>query len=502
MLFRSVAPEVVKQAFENSVADTVAKTADELRAKIQQDIRRARVSYEGGEAAIELLMRKDGELPSDWYTRRNHYRNVPVLRRGVRKQAWLAYGEEPALEVWIGDRPPSQTTMMLASKRGKRIEDDEDTNEYSEWVRDTLESNNNAKLVFNAAIARIRDGMAVLKVWGIDENGTAGALPFSALRMDLFPREDAIPIYDPDDRNIILGVLEFRAMQQAWWLWTAERIDKVDGGLNFIESVGDHPIPGTIPFAFYGDGKSLVGDLVEYQKVLINRHSTQWAVERAQSFPVGEMRGQVANEQIADQYGVHGINIGGGLRYLYFPDTQGGFRWVAPEAPLAELRASYLEELKEALWLGAGLSSDVGGGATPEQPMTLAIRWLDAFIDRDQLISEAIAFEDARQRILAAYASEYNDDFGLPSFDAAAVDWEVRFPDTPLPHDDREDRRLAKEEVIAGLRLKSQYVQEYVMPEADAEELGEIMEILEEDNKSAEPEFNFGPTFGEDVAGG
>ena len=439
-----------------------------------------RIAYDGGRDAVEMLIRRLGENHVEWGQRCNHYRNVPVTKRGVNKKAWLVYGSEPELEVWIGDRPPSFRAQVAARQNEETLATDSSSADYAEWVRDVLEVNNNARLVFQAAIQRIRYGQAACKLW-VDEELDKDKL---VLRMDLFARWDVRPIFDPNDPDVLLGVVEARVEgdEVKWRLCTADEVVWVKPDLSVTSDAGAHPVPGVIPWTFFGDGEPLIWDLIEYQKVLINRHSTNWAVDRSTAFPVVVMSGDLQNEEKNIQ-GVEGIDIGGGLRYLKFQDPQGGATVLNPNANAAHLQESYEKELQEALWLGAGLPTDAQAqGASPEQPTTVALRWLDSFIDRDQLITEAHVFEDQRQTILAHYGTT---EVGGMSYDVDAVDWEITFKANPLPHDDRADREQDRTDVVAGLRLRGDYVKEHVVPESDPDEHADYMEELEKESGSS-----------------
>lgn len=490
-LFRSVTPDLARQAFYASATD-MSTNLEKWRQETIARTEKADSAYAGGEKAIEFLMRRIGEAWPDWAMRRGHYRNVPVMRWAVHKLAWLCYGTPPSFDIWIGERPPSTLSKLAAEGQGMEVEDYDDSEELSEWITMELEENRNNAMMLRAMRQRILDGQAVVKVWGVDEEGVP-ALPYVGLRMDVLKRCDAMPIYDPDDPDVLLAVAEYRSGSKQWRLWTADRVDMINPDLSVISEEGEHPIPGVIPFAVLGDGTPLLDDLVDYQKVLINRHSLQWAVERAYAFPIGEMKGTPTNQETGASAGgwpesPRAMEIGG-VRYLHFPDPQGGFSWVTPDAPIAELRASYEAELKEALELGAGLPADqtMGSGTTPEQPTTLAIRWIKAFVNRDNLLLEAGAFEDARMHVMVEYGSQYGADFDLPSYQTSEVDWDITFQKNPLPHDDRADRDLARAEVLADLRLESDYIKQYVMPEATLEELKQALMMLKQQKMAGMP---------------
>ena len=491
-LFRSAAPDEVRKAYEASVTDASTTSLKDRREAIQHDLQRVRMAFKGGPEAIEFLMKKTGETPTDWRSRREHYRNVPVTRIVTRTLAWMLYGTPPSIEVWIGDKPPGVRAQLLAVKRGETLARDETSDAYSKWVQDTLDLNRNDQLMVRAGVMRIRDGLCAVKLWGVDD-ANVPTMPFTKVRMDVHKREDAIPIYDPDDPDVLLAALEYRG-DGKWIEWTTDEVIAVNDAMEPIGlDIGEHPVPGTIPFAFFGDGETLIPDLPDYQKVLINKHSTGWAVERATAFPIGVSTGTPLNKEERLKDGTKGINLGGGMRMMMYADPQGGFSLVSPDADLAGLRTSYEGELKEALSLGGGVPEDIGGasGPTPEQPTTIALRWIRSFINRDTLIHDAKAFEDSRQHILAAFAADSDNAFGIGTFESDAADWDVTFTKTPLPHDDRNERDLAMKEVDSNVRLKASYVADFVEPQANSEELTEIMAELDEQGKVQIPDFGF-----------
>ena len=470
---------MARDAYFASSEDIKRNLDDDRRSKIVR-LRRGRAAYAGGSEAIGELVRRPKETPGEWNNRIGHYRNVPVVKHGVNTHAWLLYGMSPMRQVWVGDKPESVLVQMSAETE---TEPDETSEQYSQWVTNQLERNRDSQLTINAACQRIRDGIAVMKIWGVDESGTP-ALPFTRLRMDIHKAEDCWPVYDPDDPDVLLAIAEYR--NKKWILWTADEVRQVKPDLSEDADIGEHPIPGVIPFAVFGDGRSMIADLIEYQKVLINRHSVSWAIERGYAFPTGVMSGTPTNIQTAPGSTLPGqpmaIDVGSGFRYLHFEDPQGGFSWVSADAPVDKLRESYQAELKEAMELGAGLPHEGAGldGASPEQPTTIALRWLRSFISRDRLVLEAMAFEDMRMFILASFGAVYGSDFGLPGLDADAVDWDILFPQNPLPQDKRLQQESERAEVLANLRPEVDYVRRHVATDASVVELGQIMDLLAE----------------------
>ena len=487
-LFRSVTPQLARDAFHASATETTERSLKDTRDAIQSSLRRMRIAFEGGEAVIEELIMREAERPKEMKLRRAHYRDVPVTSTVIRTLAHLLYGQPPKIDVWIGERPPTTQAQLLALSKNEQLATDEASEEYSAWMQETLDANQNNALMLRAARMRLRDNRCAVKVWGVDAEGTGGALPFDRLRMDVHKAEDAIPIYDPEDPDVLLAVAEYR--RDKWLLWTADEINLVDDKMESMVEAGLHPLPGTIPFAFLS-GDPILGWMPDYQKNLINKQSTISAVERAYAFPVYTSSGKLLNSDTTLPDGSKGVDMGG-KRILFYEDPAGGLTAVSVDANVNDMRETYQAELREALNLGGGLPDDIGasGGATPEQPTTVALRWIKSFINRDMLVLEAQAFEGARQHILAAYGAEYSKDFGLKQFDASAVDWSVKFPKNPLPHDQREERELAMREVQAGVRLLADVVADNY-PDADAEELQEIMEALKDQKKTEFPSFGF-----------
>ena len=459
---------------------------------MQGDLQRVRNVYKGGQAAIEELIPRIGETPTQRSNRWAHYRNVPVTKSVIRTLSWLVYGKPPSIDVWIGDKPPGARAQLLAQGRGEELPADEASDEYSQWVQDTFEQNRKRALMLNAGTQRIRDGRGPVKVWGVNEHGVP-VEPFKRLRLDLHKTEDVRFVYDPGDPGQLLAHAEFRG-GEGWLLWTPDEIMWVNEDFSYKKDAGAHPIPGYLPIIPFGDGEPMVQDLPDYQKVLINSQSTRWAVERATAFPIGVSKGKPANQ--ADRYGdgTQSVSLGGGMTMLQYEDPQGGFTLVSPDADVAELRESYKLELEEAMSLAGGIPPESGmsAGTGPEQPTTVALKWLRAFIVRDGLILEAEEFEDNLQRVLAAYGDQYGGDLGLPSFSAEAADWDITFPKNPLPHDDRADKELAMKEILSGVRLDADYMREFVYPDATAEELAQIIEALKAAKAASQPSFGFG----------
>lgn len=479
--------KLVRDAFHASATDTRERSLKDIRSAKKDALRRPRVVYKSGRESLEELLRNPNESISDWLKRVNHFTPVPVYRRSIRKMAWLVYGKPPTLETWLGERPPTTRAVERQVDPASEV--------WSTWVQDMLDLNRNGHLNVKGMRARLRETVAPLKVWGVNANGEIDAPPFKAVRMAFMPPENVERIADPDDERLTLAVVETRGDRNI--LTTTESVMFVKDDLSLDGEAGAHPIPGTIPWAFLGDGSDLFAALIEYERNLINLKSTNNAVHRSQAFPIGEMKGNPTNPEVQAGAGIHGINVSGS-RYLHFPDPAGGFRWVSVEANFAELRANYDAEKSEAENLGGGMpNSGSTSGTAPEQPTTVALRWLDAWVDRDQIILEAKEFEDQKMEILAAFAANSDNEFtammgtgaqGVSVPDKDAVDWNVTFIENPLPHDKREDRKVELQEVSEGVRLKADIVQR-IYPEATEQELGDILEALAEQTKISFPSF-------------
>jgi hypothetical protein len=377
--------------------------------------------------------------------------------------------------------------QIRAREGGAELDVDEDSREVAGWVDDSFESNSFEMLRTNAQIARLRDGLGAVKVWGVDEHGEPGSKPFAGLRIGIKDRVNIHRIMDPDDAERIMGVIEYVPGAGQSRLWTTEEVVWIDDEFNETLQDGEHPTPGVIPFAFLGDGEVKVNDLVEYQKVLINMHSTRWTVERAQGFSIPVVHGARALENTETQLenGVKGVTVGA-LNAMIFEDPQGGLSFATPDAPLGDLRESYKMEMEEAMSLGGGLPAEVGtgGGNVAEKPVTAWFRWMKAFIRKQNMTWEAGQFMDSLFHVMAVYGERHGDDFELPSYSADDTDWENQFSKNPLPKEDLADRQHEAGEVRDNLRLAADYVAQHVKKDSTPEEL---MDYLEELKKGKAP---------------
>lgn len=481
-LFRSVAPIEVQRALEASATATTKENLDDWRNDCKSKLARIRVAYKGGAGAVEMLMKKFGEQPAEWDSRRWRFQNVPVTKRVLDKLNWLVWGQPPQIETWIGDKPPSVLAQLEAIKKGEAAEVDETSQRFNDWVQNTLEENRFwSGLMMRGGIGQLKDGRAPLKIWPMPDfeyNSMKG------LRLDFFQKEDVKPVYDPSDPEVLLGVYEFTVMDGRWKLYTTDEVVYVDAGGTVEGDAGDHPVPGVIPWAFLGCGDSWAEDLIGYQYNLINAQSEMAALGRSTAFPVPVFKGNPSHTERTDPItGVKFFDFGTNHRYIHFPDPTGGFEMVNADAPISELRDAYESLKREAIELGGSLPAELGGmgdGSPSEMTATAAMqRWHSAFAARDTLIQDGTCFIDQMMHVIVAYGDQYGGDFDVPGYDVDAVDWDVNWTRNPIAHDDREERDIQMREVSADLRPKSMYVSEKVMPNATPDELADALEELE-----------------------
>jgi len=149
-------------AFHASAIDHTDGDLSGIRSATADLVNRPRLAYEGGQAAIAELMRKDLEDATSWRNRQNHFRNVPVVGTALPIMAWLVWSGYK-WDVWVGDKPPDLMAQQRAKRDGTEIQEDTRTADVADWFRDTLEDNQFPRITHDATIARQRDGLGVVR---------------------------------------------------------------------------------------------------------------------------------------------------------------------------------------------------------------------------------------------------------------------------------------------------------------------------------------------------
>lgn len=466
MIGRHMDPREVVEAIA-AVGDRSSgpRTPTELLEAAEQAARRPHVAYRGGEEAVEMLIRKAAEAPQSWNARRQHFRNVPVVRQIVDVMTQLVYGQPPDISVWVGEEPIPRGELaellyqQLRAERGW-IEDapeapvrQDAADDLAAWFADLYETNDLNTIRAAVLRERMLCGYGLAKVWPV-------LIPDSETQLLRITCKPAVPVQDPEDADSVIGVVE-RLARGAVRVWGGE------GFLDLDES-GD-PIGGTdaeaaeilrivgIPFAVMGNGRSLVSDAILDQKVAINRDSTLNLLLRRQGFALGVMSGRPLNAPTRDKAsGEEGIALGP-EEMLHMADG-GSFTWASPNAPLGEHREAVKEAVQNSL-RAHGLPEDyyqTGAGVT--QPMAKALSWMPTFLQRHERIAEAEIWEKDLAWLCARYAAAMPQELGAPEFSpddfGCSLDWNPN----PLPTDRTEQINADLQQVTAGTMTKVDFL--------------------------------------------
>lgn len=473
---------------QGEVQESIAAVKVDLtkwRRDKEQELGDIRAATEGGREAIGLMSKGPSETSTEHQHRQSRFRNIPICGFGAAAHAWLLYGEASRSSYWLTDQPiPDFISQVFARKQGKEVKSFEKSAEVNRWYRDVNDANHWGQYSVNAAFDRVRDGASVTKVFERkpQEGRDKGPENVAYARM---PIEDVYKIPHKDNPDQVVAAAEARHNKGKvrWRLWTPFRWDWCDEKLQITEKGEEHAF-GVVPFAWLGDGESLLRDAVLDQKELIHRESIRLIITNAQGFSLLEMKGQPIDNTPEDAgdsnfAGPLGYYSQGPSRVFWFKDGEGGINFASPDAPLEEHRAAANElmvnSMRVSLKLPGDLVSDAGG---PEQPTSIQFHWLISLIQYSALVHEANKYQDQLTEITTSLAA--SGEFGIKKFDRDKLQHEHQFRANPLPHDKAAERELDRLDVASGLMLKEQYVHAWVRKVDDPEEFLAYMQALEQ----------------------
>lgn len=474
------------------------------KAEVEEQLDEIRVATGGGKDAMALIQRGQAETMAELADRKSKFRNVPICGFGAAAHAWLLFGESPRSMYWLEDQPiPDIMAQIFAKRQGKKMPGYDHSADINKWYRDVMDSNHWGQLSIDAAYMRMQDGKSVLKVY---ERPTETTKSAKSIGLALMPREFVKRIPHKDDPSVTVGAVEIRQNGKAlrYRLWTPYRWDWVDETLQKVLETGETHSFGVVPFAWLGNGESLLKDAVLDQKELIHRESIRLIITNSQGFSLLEMHGtpmtmQKTEGQAGEFSGPFGTHGQGPNRVFWFRTPDGSINFASPDAPLDEHRMSTNElmvnSMRVSLKLPGDLVSDSGG---PEQPTSIQFHWLISLIQYTANVHEGVQWMDEITTILAAIASTGN--YGVKRFDKDKLNWEHEFRANPLPHDKQKDREADRLDVASNLMAKEQYVYRWVHKTDDPDELLAYMELLEKQGQASFAPFG-GPDQGQNSTG-
>ena len=471
------------EAIRASATDLPSIT--EHRAALRSRVRLDRVAYAGGHKAIsEFLIQRNREPGQQWAARQKHAHNIPVYRRAADTFARLVYGIAPTRKYWVGDQPRSKSDLITALKSGQTIEQDERTQAIQQWFKDTLDALYFDALMLRAMPLAIRDGARAFKaVPRFDESGAVG------VTIADFDIEHAFPIRAPDNADEIVAAVEtrhindkdhYRLWSASEWYWVDENMRPTRPPAGQLD--GDDNVLGIIPFVWLGDESRAEGnplsDVIGYQRAAINADSALNLGTRLQAHAVPTIKGNaVGGTTQTGKSGEKQVSVN--PWNMMQIEKDGDFYFANPGINLSVLK-EIAESIERKGLEVAGLPEAIisGNAGQNVQPTTLMIQWYTALQIRNAYVMEAGKFEDALTNLLGVIASTYADDYGLPAFSVDpmgtgpdVLDWDITFPESPLPHDRDAAEQRSRDQVEAGFKLLEDHLAEFVYPNDTPEEI-------------------------------
>lgn len=483
MMWRPMSEDMVREAFFAS--GTRLKGIKDLRAAYADKLKGARIAYKGGDAAIEFLIRKEGETALKWNDRRARFRDVPVVSPIVNVHAALIYAIPPDRTVYLGKKPMGReeiASLYLDQLRanGPDVEleipnSDPVSSALQSWYSDTMRENHAQKKMLDGMQRAYRDGYAAAKVVPSllvkDEPVT-----FTGVSFEFADKcEDILPIYDPDEPGVLVAVIETRnddADDHGYRLWVPGYDGPalwrdVDDELNPTgpweewwqngDAYASQP-----PFVFLNvhDG-SWLGAAVLYQRALINQTSARDNILKAQGFAQAWSQGEVFKDESVNSKGQRVVRVG---EWNIVELKEGGsLNFALPGAPIDQHDAcieSTRAEVFRAYNMPASFWKDAG---VVDRPMALRLSWTPTLLDTSDQTADAIRFERQLAEQVMTYASVFRDEvnrdgYEVPDFDPKDVVLEVKFREDPLPTDRTEARTADRSDYDAGLMTAVEYV--------------------------------------------
>lgn len=493
MIHRSASPDDVLKAIMRADAHGRERSPKDVLRDATNAAHTARIAYKGGQRAVELLIRKPQETMQSWESRRQWFRNVPIVRQITDVLTQLVYGEPVDLMVWLGEKPRPTAELaeieyqQIRFERGwtdvepEPVEHDTDSDDLAAWLSETYENNDMQAVRMRVLPDRLLTGYGIGKVWPIRIPDSETQI----LRITCRPYGEAVPIPDPEDADTIIGVVE-RLARGAIRVWGGTGFTDYDDTGSRI--AGTDPEAAEVwdmvgfPFAIMGDGCPHVADAILDQVVAINRDSTLNLAIRQNGFSLPVVTGQILNETTRDKAsGEEGVAAG--PNNMIRLAEGGSFSYANPNAPLNEHREGVKDAIQSSL-KAHGLPEDyytTSGGVA--QPLAKMLSWMPTFLKRATLIGEASIWERDMAWLCSRYAAAMPQDFGLPEIDPEAVGVEVRFNPNPLPTDRAEQIRLDMEQVTGGTMTKIEYLSRRY-PEWGPSQLAEYAARLEEQERN------------------
>lgn len=473
-LYPERALEDVVKAWQDSAVDIIGESDfEKIRDTEYRRCQDAWIAYRGGEtAARHFIMKNYAEKPTKYQERLIRAHNVQVVRPVVEFFTGALYGKHPERQYWIGPEPvsnPELARMWLKHFRDPENEPepdlsaDETSRELNAWFKYYLRENGEVLKAQERMRYRMIEGITGTRIRLNQEGTVTEPGEIAGLLSEPWHRWDAIPIFDPNDRLKIVGVMEYHkgGRPSEWILHTAERWTYVTPDLSKDLGGGMDQPTGMLPWVFFGDGESTVTDAVEDQKYAINAANVEEVILRAQGFAVLAITGRIKNALKKSPQGEEGTPIGP-LDALLL-DEGASAEFLVPNAPLADHRESRLQHLQKAL-AGHNLPKDffADTSGTAERAMAKLLGMIPSEMRRVAFAAECEVFERQKAHVEARYVSEYAPELDAPQFDptskAEEFGFGITFTRSFIPTDDAEREERDRQRYLAGTMLVEEYL--------------------------------------------
>lgn len=455
------APATLADLYDAAKSQSVGATKPDVwYDTTQQSLEKLRAASAGGDEARQFMIRNADEDPQIQKLRDNLFQNIPICESIVDEQSHWVYGTPPhrcLSIVGIDDDAPEVVALNEAFQKGYEL------NEVDNLYRNL------------AAPCAFRDRWAWVKTWDQKRTGLT--------RVSRLLREEVIPIFDPDDRDTLVGVVEIRKVNGKFtrWAYTTKQ----------VAEIGDDWTPkgptlknalGRVPYVMLGSMDEEVphqlADAFYDQVVAINRRSWYLTGLRLQAHAILVIIGSLLNkEEPSKTDGVRRTKLG--MAQIMRIAQGGDMKAVQPNYDAAGLRESEQSMIREAFDL-AKVSPEVSDSSTAAKTAT------EAVLRKGRVLAD-------RQRNIRIFTPQEKQaivDWLTVSFktkritvDPAQVEVRLRWPtdEEVLAVDENQARMTGMQEVAAILRTREDYVRTFVKKNAPDGEVDAYMEKLEEE---------------------
>ena len=517
MLYRDRSLDTIAATLKDAGSNITDKSVDEYSAAIAERLRPMRCAYAGGDSAIDFLILSTRGTAQEKDALRKHFLDKPIAGVVVDTHARFMYGTAPQRSYFVGEERPDAVKAARRILAGESVEVDERTQALSQWFAEVYDANNHNALFLRGARLFLRDGMAALKVWvDYDESDFAdeektqvkaeavpnvrmdfiGTLPSPQTKGTGSGYEDAIPIFDPEDADYVLAVVEIRRNKEGGIIerriWTSRDWTLIGADWQPIGEAVPHDY-GAPPFVFLGDGSTLLHRVIGYQRSAINEQSAlDSGIRTMAGKQLGVQVGEDDNPREDDGSGDGKGVVSRGRDNILRLRENGEFYFASPTFDAATVGAAVDKLVQEGMTMADLAPAIVLGGLAAIQPETLKQMLIPTIARYTENVTFAKALEDGATLILAHIAYTYAKALGLPTgwsiYEGKRaenqLDWDITFADSPLPVDRASEETRDSLAVTQGTLTLEEFVGKWRLPSGSAQEIADYVKALREADKA------------------